>query len=146
MDLTTELRRATLISLKADAGVTGLVPATSIFGQTAPASPAWPFIKAGTPIDGPADASCQRGESIRWTIHVFAGDRIVDGSRAETAEDHCGRIMAAVKANLHRTQLTFTEGKATLRYINSQRMLDGDADKYHGIIEFRAKVVTGWAA
>ncbi|GGO96562.1 DUF3168 domain-containing protein [Stakelama pacifica] len=146
MDLTTELRRAILISLKADSAVTALVPATSIYGQSAPATPPWPFIKAGTPIDGPQDASCQRGESIRWTLHVFAGSRKQGGAEVETVEDHIGRIMAAIKKNLHRQTLTFTDGKATLRYINSQRLIDGDASQLHGIIEFRAKVMTGWAA
>lgn len=140
MDPVTELRRATLIRLKSDAAYTALIPATRTYGQTAPAAPVWPFLKTGVPITTPRLAACLNGAEIRHTLHVFAAARMNGaGSVVETADDHIGRIIAAVKASLDGATLSAPAGSFRLRLISDQRLTDEEPDAFHGVIEFRAR-------
>jgi hypothetical protein len=141
-DLTTELRRASLTALKANAPLVVLVPAASIFSQTAPANAGKPFIKTGTPIASPMRGSCMNGERIRQSFYVRAGVRKSGANVVETAEDHIGRIVAAVKVVLDLANFPIAGGHAKLRFVNDiRRQIDGEAEEYEANIEFIAKMM-----
>jgi hypothetical protein len=83
------------------------------------------------------------GATVRWTIHAFAKARYnAGGAMIETAEDHIGRVVSGIKKALHRTPLLIPGGVAKMRLINDQRQTYGsEADAFHAIVEFRAKMM-----
>jgi hypothetical protein len=140
-DLTTELRRACLITMKANADLLAIVPKASIHGGVATA-PTWPFVKWGVPSSLPLEAACMTGEDVRVAIHGFARARKSGNATVETGEDHAGRLAGAIKRALNKNRLALPSGYATLRWIGGQRMIDGnEADDWHVICEFRARVI-----
>lgn len=108
-------RRAILARLKAHAGLTALVPPSSIFGQTVPADRAWPFIKLGPPQTLPITAACLNGGAVAIPADGFAKN-LMSGQRIiETAEDHAGRIGGEFEAALHLKGETVTVDGAPVR-------------------------------
>lgn len=136
-------RRAVLTALKADAGVTALVPATSIHGQVPLDTPTWPFIKMGAISFGALDAACVAGGEGRITVHAFAkATRNGSGAITASAEDNAGLIQAAIEAALHRAKLPIADGNLTLRHNNSILLVDGgEADAFHAVTDFRARII-----
>lgn len=140
-------RRAVLTALKADAGVTALVPATSIHGRTPRGTPTWPFIKVDVGGFAPLDAACVAGGVGRITVHAFAksvwsGGTPGTGALTEAAEDRAGLIQAAIEAALHRAKLPLADGNLTLKHINSILLVDGgEADAFHAVTDFRARII-----
>lgn len=141
MDPLLSTRRAMLAALKASADVLAIVPKARIFPQTAPSVPDWPFVKLGAPSDVPRSASCLDGSEIIVAVHGFAGDRVVGGSVAETAEDHCIRLAGAIRSALHRNRLALEGGGyGVVTFTNRQILQDGDAAHYHAVVNFRVRV------
>jgi hypothetical protein len=66
------LRRGIVSYLKANAGLTALVPASSIYGEQPTAQPAWPFVRYGLASVTPARFGCYSGGDHAVTIHSFA--------------------------------------------------------------------------
>lgn len=142
-DLKSELRRAVLTALKADAQVLALVPKASIYTAIPPKEPAWPWIRWGVPNSTALDAACLAGEDARFTIHVFARGRVnPTGAVIETGEDHVGRIVAAVKGALRRSGFDTPSGHASVRWLSDTCRNDGDAaDDWHATSDFRARIM-----
>lgn len=129
-------RRVVVARMKAHPGLTGLVPASSIFGQTVPASPAWPFVKTGVPQTVPIKAACLNGGEITIPIDGFAKPRFSGAMMAETAEDHAGRIGAEIEAALDLKGETVTVGgkpvRLTYRLTDLRLFPDGtETDVFH---------------
>ena len=140
-DFLIPVRRAALAELKADAALLALVPAAQIHPQSTPAKPVWPFVRYGAPSSSPREAACLNGAEMPIAVHSFAKPRVTGQQTVETAEDHAGRIGAAVVTALHRKTLTITGGTARIRWTGSQLMHDGDeADAYHHIATFAVRV------
>lgn len=139
-------RRAILTRLKASGGLTGLVPATSIFGQTVPAERAWPFIKLGVPQTLPITATCLNGGDVTVPVDAFAKARFAGAQMVETAEDYASRIGAQVEAALHLKGESVTADGAPARV--TYRLTDlrlfpdgGDPDAFHYSALVRARVI-----
>lgn len=126
-DQTNALRASLLARMKADAGLTALVPAARIYPSRTPATLTWPFIKLGVISDLPYRPSGASGsQELIGTIHVFA--------KGIDAENQCNaircelaRVMDAQSAidGLH------------LRYDGGTVMQDGsEADAYHGVVNW----------
>jgi hypothetical protein len=141
------VRRAALARLKADAGVTGLVPAASIYPQAVPASagadgPAWPFIKLGPTGTLRLRAACVRGGQVTVDVHAFARARMSGGVEAETAEDHASRIGAAIEVLLDGVNIPLEAGaKAKLELSDIRLMQDGEPDAFHWFAQINARVL-----
>lgn len=144
-DLLVALEKAALAHLKADAAVTAVIPAARLYASDrAPATPAVPFAKPGTPIAGPLTGHRRRRES-RFTMYVRADAR-KNGSGAivETARDHMGRCVAAITSSLYRARLAIPGGNAQLLLINDiRRLVDGETEAMEANVEFRARVMAG---
>lgn len=143
-DLTLPVRRASLKALKANALLTALVPAPSIYPQTVPPTPAWPFVKMGSPTPTPVRASCVDGAAAIFAVHGFAKARINGaGGMLETAEDLASRIGSAIASALDRQRLVLDGGQsARVLWTGSQLMQDGDeADAYHAVVNFKVRVL-----
>ena len=129
------VRRATLSTLKADTGLTAIVPAARIYGQSTPAQPVWPFIKLGPPQTLPRRAACMPfSGTVIFDVHAFAKPRLNGtGGVAETAEDYASGIGAAIESALDSTRLALTGGgSARLRLTEMRLLQDADeADAYH---------------
>lgn len=124
------VRRAILPVLKANAGVTALVPAASI--NPTGSAPTWPFIILRSPTTQPLKAACVNGGQGSWDIHAFAGPRMSGGSVVETAEDHAGRIGEAIETALSDRWLALPDGAKVRVSLSDIRLLqDGDPDHYH---------------
>lgn len=130
-------RRVLLSRLKSYPAVLALVPAARVYGQTVPPEPAWPFIKLGPPLTLPRRATCLWGGDVSMLVSAFAKARR-DGSGAiiETAEDHAGRIGAAIEAALARYGVDAEHdgqpARCTVRLGDMQLMLDGaEVDAFH---------------
>lgn len=138
-DLTLPIRRASLAELKADANLTAIVAAPSIWPQTTPANVAWPFVKMGAPTGLPLRAGCVDGNTGIFAVHGFAKARYDDaGAMIETAEDHAARIGAAIASALDRKALRLDGGQTLkLLWTGQQLMMDGDeADAFHTVQNF----------
>jgi hypothetical protein len=134
------VRRALLTTLKADAGVKALVPASSMNPK---GLAQWPFIVLRTPTTQPLRAACVRGGIVAWDIHAFAGVR-KNAAKAviETAEDHAGRIGAAIEAAIGDRWLDIEGGgRARIRLSDIRLAEDGDQDHYHYFAQINARVL-----
>jgi hypothetical protein len=143
-DASLPVRRAGLTALKADAALTALVPAASIYPQSPPATPVWPFIKWGAPSGVPVRApGCVDGSEIIVAVHGFAKPRYESGAMVETAEDHCARLGAALAAALGDKRLALQSGgNATFEWTGHQLLQDGaEADAFHTVQNFRVRVI-----
>jgi hypothetical protein len=139
------VRRAIMTRLKASPDVTALVPSTSIYGQSPDAEPAWPFIKMGPPSTTPRRASCLDAGTVLVSVHGFSKGRYSDDVLLETAEDHAGRIGAAIEAALDAKGEDITDGVETgrVRYMLADRLLlvdSGEAGAYHWFANVIARV------
>jgi len=123
------VRRALLPRLKADTALVALVPAASIN----PAGvPTWPFIVLRNPVTRRLKVACVNGGQGSWDIHAFAGHRLSGGAVVETAEDHAGRIGAAIETALADNWIALPDGaKVRVQIGDIQLLQDGDPDHYH---------------
>lgn len=142
-DATLPVRRAILTALKADGPLIAIVPAASIYPQATTATPAWPFIRYGSPAGVPVRASCVDAVEITVAIHGFAKPRLAGSQIIETAEDHAARIGAAIATALGGKSLALEGGgNARLRWTGSQLFGDADeADAFHTVQNFVARVI-----
>lgn len=129
-------RRIILGRLKAHPDVLTLVPATSIYSQHVPHEPVWPFVKLGPTQTLPRTTACLWGGDVSMLVSGFAKARRSGGAIVETAEDHAGRIGAAIEAALAKygTSATFDGQPARCRVTLSDMrlMLDGaEMDAFH---------------
>ncbi|HQS96688.1 MAG: hypothetical protein B7Y36_18780 [Novosphingobium sp. 28-62-57] len=123
------VRRAILPVLKADSALTALVPVASINPIGAPV---WPFIILRSPVTQRLKAACVNGGQGSWDIHAFAGPRKSGAAVVETAEDHAGRIGAAIEAALSDRWLDLPDGaKVRVRLSDIRLLQDGDENAYH---------------
>lgn len=134
------VRRALLTRLKADLALTALVPAASIN----PAGvPTWPFIVLRSPVTQRLKAACVNGGQGSWDVHAFAGARTDAGSVVETAEDHAGRIGAAIETALADNWLALPDGaKVRIRLSDIRLLQDGDPDHYHWFCQCNWRVLS----
>jgi hypothetical protein len=132
------LRKGIVAHLKADAGLTALVPASSIYGEQPPAKPAWPFIRYGLPLTTPERFDCYMGGEHAVTIHSFAKG---------PGSDAILTIRAAIIAALDDAEIelpldTGEDAKVTLiAHTLSNLIRDTDeAGAYHDIHSFTVRV------
>lgn len=137
------VRRDVLAKLKANAGVLALVSATSIHTQDPGAEPAWPFIKTGSPQSLPLRASCVDGATVNFGIHAFSRGRRTGAALVETAEDHAGRIGAAIEAAVDRARSDLPGvGHVSYRLADMLLMVDGaEPGAFHYSCTVRARVL-----
>lgn len=137
------VRRAVLAALKADAGLTALVPAARVYPQAIPGEPLWPYVKLGPPLTLPFSAANARSSGeVSLDVHAFARARESGGAVVETAEDHAGRIGAAIEAVLHRNGLTLDGGEtARVRLSDIQLLQDEEPDAFHYLCRVNARVL-----
>jgi hypothetical protein len=143
IDSTVPVRKGVVLALAGDTRVTKIVPASRIFAMTA-ASPAWPFILYGSPSNIPLRATCLDGGELVVAVHGFAKARQnVAGSTIETAEDHAGRIGAAIAKVLDGRRIDVPGGHAKIAWTGSQLLIDGaEADAFHCVVNLRVRCIT----
>ncbi len=144
--LLTVSRRALLTRLKADPALAAIVAKADIHGQSPPATPTWPFIKLGPPRILPIRGSCIDGGTVSVDIHAFAKPRYLAQAMIETAEDHAGRIGAAIERAVDCRGETVTAGDAECRvtYQLANMLLQRDrdeADAFHYIASMRVRIM-----
>lgn len=125
------LRRALITALRADAGVAALV-GTRVTGPAVEKGVAWPFLRVGTIIAGPYEATCLDGMDATFAIHAF--DNTPDEQAVAT-------IMAAVVDALDGAQLTFAGAHTvSLDWATSNVLRDTEESAgWHGVIQFETK-------
>lgn len=138
-----EARRAILPILKADAGVTALVPATSIYGQTTLSEPGWPFIKLGAAFVAERIRLPQQvqGAMVAFSVHAFARHRESGGQLAEFAEDHAGRIGAAIEAALADNNVAVTGGTMHVELSDANLQQDEEPDAFHYFAQVNCRMM-----
>ncbi len=89
-------RKVVLAAMKQATPLTALVPVASIYPETTPDNPDWPFLRWDGPSSIPIKGACFSGAEVSFMVHAFAKP-FYDGTgrMIETAADHCGRIMDA---------------------------------------------------
>ena len=136
------VRRAVLARLKADAGLTALIPAASLFGQDAGHAPSMPFAKLGPAFTRRRKMAGSDGGVISFDVHAFARAREVAGAVVETGEDHASRIGAAIETALNDTNITLEDGSnAHIRLSDMQLMQDDEPGAFHYLAQVNAKVM-----
>lgn len=126
-DLSLDIRKSIVAHLRADSGVTNLVPEARIFGeQPTVAVPDWPFIRFGMPIAAPWEATCYDGSQNRTTIHVFAKG---------PGTDDVARIAAAVVRSMA-TWIPALFEDAGDGWLGTQILEDEEPAKLHAVIQF----------
>lgn len=136
------VRRAVMARLKANATLTALVPATSIFGQDAGADPAWPFVKTGPATTLRRKATGTDGGTITFDVHAFARARQSAGQIAETGEDHAGRIGGAIETALADCNVALSDGSNCKIVLSDlQLMQDDEPGAFHYIAQVNARVL-----
>jgi hypothetical protein len=143
IDSTIAVRRAILPLLKNDARTKTIVPASRWYAMTA-SSPDWPFGLYGASSPLPLRGACLDGAELITSVHGFAKARYNGaGAMIETAEDHCGRLSAAIAAVLDGRRVELPRGHATIRWTGSQLLVDsGEADAFHCVVNLRVRCIT----
>lgn len=139
-DASIRLRKTLLPVMKADAALTALVPAASIYQAQPPATPPWPFIRYGQATATPLGASCLGGCVVSFTVHGFA-----HGPGDDAAAAIGDAILAAVAGNGDEGKSYTLTGSpaatAHVRWIGTQMLHDSDeADAWHAAVQFEAVV------
>lgn len=122
------LRRAIVTHLRADAAVTATAVGSRIYGERAPASPTWPFVRYGV-----SDAA---GDSISVPLHVFSKDDFTDDVNA---------IAEAMGASLDEKVLTLGDGRKAYLAWQSVTVM-GDAEEqsaWHAVVTVQARIPHG---
>lgn len=133
------VRRALLERLKADGGLTALVPADSI---NPPGEPTWPFIVLRAPVTQRLRAACVNGATVAWDVHAFARDREDTGAVVETAEDHAGRIGGAIEAALADNRIAVEGGGVARIEVGDMRLLpDEEPGAFHYLAQVNCRVL-----
>lgn len=142
------LRRAGLSLLKADSALAGFVGAR-IYPPQRPAAPRWPFVGWGVPIVSGFSASCMDGNQTDFVVHVYAA---TEGTGAQTigGEERATEIAARVETVLASAGDVDLASYgcpfpaiAHFEWQQTQVVQDNaEADAFHGIVSFRANVVS----
>jgi hypothetical protein len=138
-DTSLPLRQAIVTRLRADAGLTAIVPAARVYGMRSDVNPTYPFTRYGSPDALPFKAQCLDGATVSFTIHSFS---------EAGYEDECASINAAVASALDDVTLDLEPNagfpaKAHLRWIGSQIVPDAaEASVWHGIDRFEAGIAS----
>lgn len=136
------VRRDILTRLKNDTGVLALVPAASIYSQSTPKEPAWPFIKTGAVQSLPIRGACMDGASVNISVHAFSKGRWAGSSLLETAEDHASRIGGAIEDCLDARGYDLPNGqRVRYRCTDMQLLVDGEPDAFHYFTNVSARVI-----
>lgn len=141
------VRRAAMAAMKADAGVTALVPAASIFPATVVSDPDYPIIVYGDTEAQPMRRSCVDGMTISLSFTAYAKPRFdADGRMIETAEDVVKKIASAVAAVLDRKKLTLAttyDAHAHTKWVGGiTRRAGGETDTWQAVVRFTARVIS----
>ena len=142
IDQTDNARKAILARLKADSGLTALVPAARIYPSRTPAALAWPYIKLGVINDLPYRPSGASGsQNLVGTVTVFTKS----SATSLDSEKQCHQIRKELMRILDtQSSIPLTGGKFNLHYDGGTVMQDGDeADAYHGVVNWAGFVVSG---
>lgn len=142
-DITREARRATMAHLKADAGVTALVPAAQIHPGAPLTLPTWPFVRWGSPMVTPVRAACLDGAEIDFAFHAFAKP-VMDGeTMIESAEDRAAKIGEKIAVSLDRRRVRLDGGEwLRILWRSAQLIPDGaEAHAWHSVQLFTGRVV-----
>lgn len=133
-----ELRKAIVKKLSANAALTALVPAASIYGEMPAATPSFPFIRYGLPVvDGPLESAGWDGAEHAVTLHAFSQPK-------NGAGDEVMKIAAAVQKALADDTLALDAlGLVSVDWLRTETVRDTDNLKaYHAIISFTVGVVS----
>lgn len=123
--------RGTIISaMKADISLTTIVPASRIYPQKVPASPAWPFIRLDSLNAVPARYDCAEGSEITGTVHCFTKL----SSSVPDPEAQAASVLDLIAASI--------DGIEDCHVENAQVIMDAaEADAFHGLLQFRLSKV-----
>ena len=132
-----------LAKLKANAGVTALVPATQIYPLGCQQEPAWPFIQPQQPQGLPLKAACLRGARINFGLSAFTR-----GTASVTARDHCALIGDAIEQAIDEARSVLTDiGTVGYTIADVLMMQDGgEAAARHFSCTVRARVLAARAS
>lgn len=125
-----EVRQAIVAALKADAVLTALVPAASIYGEKS-SSQAWPFIRCSEFEGAPR-------YTVIGNIHTFTRSKFSD-----TAHQGNARVGAALDSAV----LTLSDGRRANIEVTATRVLPDpdEADAWHGICSILATIAADCA-
>lgn len=136
------VRRTILAKLKADAPLIAVVPAASIYTQTTPPDPVWPFMKCGPFTTQRLKAAEVNGGIVTFDLHAFARPRKDAGAVVETAEDYAGRIGGLIEAALADERMTLGTGEIIrVSLSDMQLMQDDDPDAFHYVAQVNCRVL-----
>lgn len=137
VDLSQPLKGEVVMHLASDASILQMVPAERVFGMSTPALVAWPFIRYGSPIVAPYEASCWPGSRVRATLHAFA-----ETSQTESGDDVTGRLASRIVESMKRFSPSGM-GLVMCDWLGTRLIReDAEADRWHGVVEFDIIVVT----
>jgi hypothetical protein len=142
-DFALPVRRAILPRLKADPGVTALIPAAQIYPGTVGANPVFPFIRYGAPVSSPFRASGLDSSAVVGAIHAFAKPlKNLAGGVIDTAEDQAHRMSEAIGACIDGVTIVLDDTfKARVTWTGSNLLQDSaEAEAWHAVVNFRAEV------
>ena len=133
IDQTNATRLAILARLKADSGITAIVPSARIYPSRTPATLTWPFIKLGVINDTPYRPSGAVGsQNLIGTVHIFTKT----SASVLDAEYQCHLIRREV---IRAIDAMGSIGDLYIRYDGGTVLQDGDdADAYHGVVNWEA--------
>ena len=138
IDQTNATRLAILARLKADSGVTALVPSARIYPSRTPATLTWPFIKLGVINDTPYRPSGAIGsQNLIGTVHIFTKT----SASVLDAENQCHLIRREVIRAID--AMGAISNGLYIRYDGGTVLQDGDdADAYHGVVNWEAVYIS----
>ncbi|MHC5307511.1 DUF3168 domain-containing protein [Bartonella sp. LJL80] len=134
-DLSLAIKGSVINQLMGDGDLMAIVQ-DRIYGLSAPANPTFPFIKYGSAISTPYDATCWTGSSVRVTLHAFAES--TDEMAGEDAAYLIAGLIQKAMSDYVPDDIDIIESE----WLQTNVIRDGDeADRYHAIIEFQITAI-----
>ncbi len=118
------LRRAIVTHLRADSAVIATAVGTRTYGERAPESLTWPFVRYGV-------SEADQGFDITAPLHVFSKDPFTDDVDA---------IAEAIAESLDGKVLSLGDGRKAYLTWAGTRVQASTPDEWHAIVSVRAAV------
>lgn len=137
VDLTRQIKDGVILHLSSYPRLNTFVPRDNIYAMQVPANIKYPYIRFGTPITTPYEASCWRGTTCRMTLDAYAEG----GPEAEAGETSVMLIKAHVVEAMNHLHI---DGLSIIgnEFLGAREvMVDSEADRWRSIIEYNVTAV-----
>lgn len=138
VDLSPHIKDGVILFVSSQPRLTQFLPPGSIFASQVPSNPTLPYMRYGTPVVSPYNASCWDGTRVRVTLDIFAqGD-----PDTEAGETIIGRLAGLLVEVMNDLKLEDGLVLVDNEFLGSRySTVDQEVDRWRAMVEFQITAV-----